>query len=59
MQSEFNQGAAHARDLIIANIIGMQSEIGHEAGNPKYDVLQELLVHIEETYGEMMAPFKG
>lgn len=57
MQSEFNKGAAHARDLIIANIIGMQNE--SKSDSPRYMALQELLEHVTETYGDMCQPFKG
>lgn len=57
MQSEFNQGAAHARDLIIANIIGMQNEEVNTASE-RYTTLQELLEHITSTYGDIMTPFK-
>lgn len=57
MQSEFNRGAAHARDLILANIIGMQNEeIDRESA--RYQALQEVLVHIESTYGDFSKPFK-
>lgn len=57
MQSEFNKGAAHARDLIIANIIGMQNEES-DKDSARYAALQELLEHITDTYGDMMTPFK-
>lgn len=58
MQSEFNKGASYARDLIIANIIGMQNEI-IDKDSPKYSTLQELLEHITESYGDFSKLFKG
>lgn len=58
MQSEFNTGAAYARDLIIANIIGMQNE-ETDKDSQEYAVLQKLLEYITETYGHMCGPFNG
>lgn len=57
--SEFNQGAAYARDLILANIIGLQNEARYRQGTEGYNALQELLEHCTETYGDMCQPFKG
>jgi hypothetical protein len=59
MESEFNNGAAHCRDLIIANIVGMQNELGCNEQDPKYIALQELLVLITDRYGNCCQPFKG
>lgn len=57
-QSEFNQGAAHARDNIIATIIGLQnSETNMES--ERYKAWQELEELIIERYGDMMSPYKG
>lgn len=58
MQSEFNKGASYARDLIVANIIGMQNEIV-DKDSPKYETLQELLEHITTNYGNFSKPFEG
>ncbi|WP_154471929.1 hypothetical protein [Clostridium porci] len=57
MQSEFNQGAAYARDSILSHIIGMQN--GLEPTSERYLALQELLEKTEENYGAMMQPYKG
>jgi hypothetical protein len=57
--SEFNRGAAYCRDCIIANIIGLQNEVGLDESNEQYQILQKLLVHIEETYGGCCRDFKG
>lgn len=57
-QSEFNQGAAHARDLIIANIVGMQNE-EMNTQTERYKVLQETLELVIDRYGDMMSPFKA
>lgn len=57
--SEFNKGAAYCRDCIIANIIGFQNDIGLDESNEQYQILQELLVRIEETYGKCCGEFKG
>lgn len=58
-QSEYSKGAACCRDNIMANIIGMQNELGNDENNPKYQVLQELLLHIIDAYGDMMKPYKA
>lgn len=58
MQSEFNKGASYARDLIVANIIGMQNET-IDKDSPRYNTLQELLEHITKSYGDFSKPFKG
>ena len=57
MNSEFNKGAAFARDLIICNIIGMQDAISDES-NEGYQKLQELMELIENKYGEYALKFK-
>ncbi len=59
MESEFNQGAAYARDCMIAKIIGLQEEIGFDEKKESYIILQKLLIDIEESYGGMFRPFKG
>ena len=59
MQSEFNQGASYCRDCIIANIIGMQNEIGNDIDNEQYQILQDLLCHIEDMYGKLCTEFKA
>lgn len=58
MQSEFNKGAAYARDLILANIIGMQNE-EKSKDSPRYDALQQLMEQIMEKCGDFAEPFKG
>ena len=57
MQSEFNRGAAYARDLIMANIIGMQND-EHDKNSSRYAALQDLLEHIMNNYGDFCMPFK-
>lgn len=59
IQSEFNKGAAYARDCILANIIGVQNSIMNEMESEQYKTLQALLITIEQNYGEMHAQFKG
>lgn len=58
MQSEHNRGAAYARDLILANIIGMQNN-ERDKDSAKYNAFQELLEHIITSYGDFSTPFKG
>ena len=58
-QSEYNKGASNCRDNIMVNIIEMQNELGNDKNNPKYQILQELLLQIIDTYGDMMKPYKG
>lgn len=57
--SEFNQGAAYARDLIIANIIGLQNDTRYRSGTEGYNALQKLLEQCIDRYGDMCQPFKG
>lgn len=59
MESEFNQGAAYARDCITAKIIGLQNEIGFDEKKESYIILQKLLIDIEESYGRPFSCFKG
>lgn len=59
MESEFNQGAAYARDCMISKIIGLQEEIGFDEKKESYIILQKLLIDIEESYGGMFRLFKG
>ena len=59
MQSEFNKGAAYARDCIIANIIGIQNSIIDQMEGEQYKTLQALLITIEDRYGKSMKDFKG
>lgn len=59
MQSEFNKGAAYARDCIIANIIGIQNSIMDQMEGEQYKTLQALLITIEDRYGKCMKDFKG
>lgn len=58
MGNEYNNGAGCARDLIIANIIGMQND-EPDKDSPRYCVLQELLERIIDNYGDFAQPFKG
>ncbi|WP_342759464.1 hypothetical protein [Kineothrix sedimenti] len=59
MQSEFNKGAAYARDCIIADIIGLQNKIIDQTDGEQYKTLQSLLIKIEDSYGEIMKDFGG
>lgn len=59
MQSEFNQGASHMRDIVISGIIGIQNELGNREESTEYKVLQSLLMAIEEHCGEYNKDFKG
>lgn len=52
-QSDWNKGAAYARDSIIAHIISMMN------GQEKDTSLQALLELIEDRYGSVCQPFKG
>lgn len=58
MKSEYNNGGGYARDLIIANIIGMQNAEPNK-DSQRYCALQELLEHIIDNYGDIAQPFKG
>lgn len=55
MANRYAAGATHVRDLIIANIIGMQNNMKPESEG--YEALQRLLRHIAEHYGDFMRPF--
>lgn len=57
MNSDFNRGAMYARDLTTSTIIGFQNEIG-DTTDPKYEILQKLLMHIINTQGDLHQPFK-
>lgn len=59
MQSDFNKGAAYARDCILVNIIGIQNSIMNEMESEQYKTLQALLVAIEQKYGKIHTDFKG
>ena len=59
MNSEFNKGAAYARDLTISIIIGMQNEIGNDISDERYVVLQKLMNTIEAKCGDMYSEFIG
>lgn len=59
MNSEFNKGAAFARDLIICHILGMQNKMGNDESNKSYQTLQELMTLIENKYGKYASDFKG
>lgn len=59
MQSEFNKGASYVRNIVIANIIGIQNAQGNNEGSEEYKVLQSLLITIENNYGEYGKKFKG
>ena len=59
MQSEFNKGAAYARDCILSNIIGIQNTIINKTESEQYNTLQALLVAIEQKYGRQYSAFKG
>lgn len=48
----------HARDLILALIIGMQNEIGYYANLKKYQALQEVYDKIIEKHGDMFEDWK-
>lgn len=56
--SEFNKGAAYARDNILCKIIGMQNKIGCNETNPQYQILQDLFNNIIDAYGDMTKPYK-
>ena len=50
--------AKHARDLILATIIGMQNNIGYYANLKKYQAYQEVYDKIVEWYGDMFEDWK-
>ena len=50
--------AKHARDLILATIIGMQNEIGYYANFKKYQTYQEVYDRIVERFGDMFEDWK-
>ena len=59
MQSEFNRGAAHMRDLVFSHIIAAQENLGNDETNPQYEVLQDFMEALIDRYGDMCQPFKG
>lgn len=50
--------AKHARDLILATIIGMQNEIGYYANLKKYQAFQEVYDAIVERHGDIFEDWK-
>ena len=56
--SDYNNGAAHSRDLIICLILGIQNNM-NDTGTAEYQELQKLLIEIEDRYGKMFDPWKG
>lgn len=54
----YNNNCKHARDLILAEIIGMQNEIGYYANLKKYQTLQEVYDTIVERHGDMFEDWK-
>lgn len=50
--------AKHARDLILATIIGMQNNIGYYANLKKYQAFQEVYDTIVERHGDMFEDWK-
>ena len=59
VMSEFNNGAKHARDDILATIIGLQNEIGGDENYPVYAAYQKLYNLIVEKQGDMFTEFQG
>lgn len=57
--SDFNKGAAYARDDILATIIGLQNKTSPFRNYPLYAAYQELYDLIVEKQGDMYKPFKG
>lgn len=51
------QAKANTRDLILAYIIGMQSELKNNTEDPQYQILQNLMDTIEERHGGMCQPY--
>ena len=56
--SDYNNGAAHSRDLIICLIMGVQNNMA-DTNSPEYQELQKLLIEMEDRYGKLFAPWKG
>lgn len=55
--SDYQLGCMHMRDLIIANIIGIQNNM--QPQSEAYQALQKLLLHIEDAYGGYAQKYKG
>lgn len=55
-RTDFESGAIHARDYIIAIIVGMQESVNDTV---KYSAYQEVMDMIEERLGKMFQDFKG
>jgi hypothetical protein len=49
----YENNCKHARDLILAEIIGMQNETGYYANFKKYQTFQEVYDKIVEKHGDM------
>lgn len=58
-QSQEIAGKRYIRDLIIAHIIGLQNDRYWNVESEGYKALQDLLLLIEDRYGEFMKDFKG
>lgn len=56
--NEYFKGSAHARDLIICLIMGIQNNMV-DTNSPEYRELNKLLIEIEDRYGSLFAPWKG
>lgn len=50
--------AKHARDLILAMIIGMQNNIGYYTNLKKYQAFQEVYDRIVEKHGDVNEDWK-
>lgn len=59
MQSEWNKGAAYARDCIISRILGMQNDVIMDTNGERFKTLQDLLECIERDYGDFMKQYIG
>lgn len=56
--NHYQEGAKHARDSILATIIGLQNENG-KPESETYQAYQKLYELIAANYGDIYEPFKG
>lgn len=54
----YKENCKHARDLILAEIIGLQNKIGYFANFKEYQMLQDVYNTIIEQHGDMFEDWK-
>lgn len=58
-RSDYNQGFTTARDRIVAEIVGLQSDVKTGRDSVEYKTYQKALEMIIDRHGSMFSEFKG